>query len=129
MHSLGDEFAGEVAQLCATTVTHGQWQRFLDAQVPRVDATGQPLTGRALNLASTKRDMLADLYRTDPRVAPWAGTAHGVLQAVNTYKHHEGVVRGGSRAECNSLKTITGDFGRLDRQSWNLLQPLLSAAA
>jgi len=81
VHSLGDEFAGEVAQLCATTVTHGQWQRFLDAQVPRVDATGQPLTGRALNLASTKRDMLADLYRTDPRVAPWAGTAHGVLQA------------------------------------------------
>jgi len=78
VHTLGDEFAAEVAQLCATTVTPAQWQRFLDAQVPRVDATGQALTGRALTLAGTKRDTLAGLYRTDPRVAPWAGTAHGV---------------------------------------------------
>ena len=59
MHSLADEFAAEVAQLCATTVTASQWQRFLDVQVPQVDATGQPLTGRALTLADTKRDTLA----------------------------------------------------------------------
>jgi len=70
VHSLADEFAAEVAQLCAITVTPGQWQRFLDVQVPRMDATGQPLTGRALTLAGTKRDTLAGLYRTDPRVAP-----------------------------------------------------------
>jgi len=124
VHTLGDEFAAEVAQLCATTVTPAQWQRFLDAQVPQVDATGQALTGRALTLAGTKRDTLAGLYRTDPRVAPWAGTAHGVLQAVNTYEHHEGVVRG-ERAERNGLKTITGDFGRLDRTTWKTLQDIL----
>ena len=89
---------------------------------------GQALTGRALTLAGTKRDTLAGLYRTDPRVAPWAGTAHGVLQAVSTYDQHQATVRG-SRAERNHLKTITGDFGRLDRQSWHTLQPLLTAAA
>jgi len=127
-NSHADEFAAEVAQLCATTVTPGQWQRFLDVQVPQADATGQPLTGRALTFAGTKRDTLAGLYRTDPRVAPWAGTAHGVLQAVSTYDQHHTTVRGGSRAERNSLKTITGDFGRLDRQSWHTLQPLLAAA-
>jgi len=33
------------------------------------------------------------------------------------------------RAERNSLKTITGDFGRLDRQSLRTLQSLLTAAA
>ena len=129
VHSLRDEFAAEVAQLCATTVTHGQWQRFLNAQVPRVDAMRQPLAGRALTLANIKRDTLAGLYRNDPRVAPWSGTAHGVLQAVSTYDQHQATVRGGSRAERNSLKTITGDFGRLDRQSWHTLQPLLTAAA
>jgi len=128
VHSLGDEFAAEVAQLCATTVTPGQWQRFLDVQVPRVDAMGQPLTGRALTLAGTKRDTLAGLYRSDHRVAPWSGTAHGVLQAVSTYDQHQATVRGGSRAERNSLKTISGDFGRLDRQSWHTLQPLLAEA-
>jgi phage/plasmid-like protein (TIGR03299 family) len=128
VHTLGDEFAAEVAQLCATTVTPLQWLRFLDAQVPAVDATGKALTGRALTLADTKRKTLAELYRIDPRVAPWSGTAHGVLQAVSTYDQHQATVRG-SRAERNSLKTITGDFGRLDRQSWHTLQPLLTAAA
>ena len=124
VHSLGDEFAAEVAQLCATTVTPAQWQRFLDSQVPQVDATRQALTGRALTLADTKRDSLTTLYASDPRVAPWGGTAHGVLQAVNTYEHHDGVVRG-ERAERNGLKTITGDFGRLDRSTWKTLTAIL----
>ena len=128
VHTLADEFAAEVAQLCAITVTPGEWQRFLDVQVPRVDASGQPLTGRALTLAGTRRDTLAGLYRSDPRVAPWSGTAHGVLQAVSTYDQHIGVTRG-DRAERNSLKTITGEFGRLDRSTWHTLQPLLAEAA
>jgi phage/plasmid-like protein (TIGR03299 family) len=127
VHTLGDEFAAEVAQLCATEVTTRQWERFLDAQVPRIDGnTGLALTGRALTMAEQKRQTLQGMYRTDPRVAPWAGTAHGVLQAVNTYESHEGVVRGGSRAERNSLKTITGDFGRLDRETWKTLQVALA---
>ena len=75
-------------------------------------------------MADTKRDSLTTLYRADPRVSPWAGTAHGVLQAVNTYEHHEGVVRG-ERAERNGLKTITGDFGRLDRTTWKTLTAIL----
>jgi hypothetical protein len=42
---------------------------------------------------------------------------HGVLQAVNTYEHHEGLVRGASRPERNMLRAVTGDFARLDRQA------------
>ena len=41
---------------------------------------GRPSTGPA----DAKRDTLMTLYRPDPRVAPWTGTAHGVLQAVHT---------------------------------------------
>jgi len=126
VHTLADDFAAEVAQLCATPVTSHQWGRFLDVQVPRTDTrTGAALTGRALTLAENKRAALDVLYRRDPRVAPWAGTAHGVLQAVNTYDTHKGVVRG-SRAERNGLKTITGDFGRLDRNTWRALQGVLA---
>ena len=58
------------------------------------------------------------------RVTPWAGTAHGVLQAITTYDHHDSVIRG----ERHTLKTITGDTGRLDRTTWRTLQPLLLAA-
>ena len=50
----------------------------------------------------------------DPRVSPWTGTAHGVLQAVNTYDHYEGIVRGADRAERNSLKTLTDGYRDLD---------------
>ncbi len=128
VHTLADDFAAEVEQLCNTTVTNAQWQAFLDGHVPRVDSrTGRPLAGRALTLADRKRDTLDRLYRHDDRVAPWAGTAHGVLQAVNTYEHHEGAVRG-DRAERNNLKTINGDFGQLDRRTWRSLQPLLITA-
>jgi phage/plasmid-like protein (TIGR03299 family) len=128
IYSLADEFAAEVAQLCSVKVSPRQWTRFLDVQVPRTDGkTGEPLAGRSLTLADKKRETLAALYRSDPRVAPWAGTAHGVLQALNTYESHEGVVRGGSRAERNGLKTISGDFGRLDRSTWRTLEHVLAA--
>ncbi len=55
------------------------------------------------------------------------GTAHGVLQAVNTFEHHQGVVRG-DRAERNGLKTITGDWGQLDRRTWRTLHGVLAPA-
>ncbi len=126
VHTLADDFAAEVARLCQVEVTQSQWKAFLDAHIPRVHTTtGQPLTGRSQSMADTKRDSLTTLYRSDPRVSPWAGTAHGVLQAVNTYEHHEGVVRG-ERAERNGLKTITGDFGRLDRTTWKTLTAILN---
>ncbi len=96
VHTLADDFAAqEVAKLCRVEVTPSQWKAFLDAHIPRVHTTtGLPLAGRSQTMADTKRDGLTTLYRADPRVSPWTGTAHGVLQAVNTYEHHEGVVRG-----------------------------------
>ncbi len=79
-------------------------------------------------MADRKRDRLEQLYLHDPRVAPWAGTARGVLQAVSTYDQHDGLVRG-DRVERNSLKAITGEFGKLDRSTWHSLQPLLADVA
>lgn len=77
-------------------------------------------------MADRKRDGLQRLYRHDQRVAPWAGTAHGVLQAVNTYEHHEATVRGSERGERNMLKTVTGEFGKLDRTTMTTLRGVLA---
>jgi phage/plasmid-like protein (TIGR03299 family) len=126
LHTLADEFAAEVAELCATPVTSAQWNAFLDELMPRVDTHDQPLTARSLTIADNKRDTINRLYRHDNRVAPWAGTAHGVLQAVNTYEHHEGTIRGTTRPERNMLRTITGDFANVDRSTWTTLQLVLS---
>jgi len=41
-----------------------------------------------------------------------------VIQAISTYEHHESTVRGVGRAERNMLKTVTGEFGILDRTTW-----------
>jgi hypothetical protein len=49
-----------------------------------------------------------------------------VLQAVNTYEHHEGTVRGATRADRNMLRTVTGDFGKVDRATWKQLQAVLA---
>ena len=122
--TLAEDFAAEVSTLCSITVTPNQWGHFLDRHVPRVDPkSSQPLTGRSLTLADQKRQTLEQLYCRDPRVAPWAGTAHGVLQAVNTYEHHEGVVRS-DRQERNGLRTLTGEFGKIDRTTWQTLKPV-----
>ncbi|MFC5179403.1 DUF932 domain-containing protein [Nocardioides taihuensis] len=126
VHTMAEDFAAEVAQLCATTVTDSQWDRFLDAYVRTRDRrTDQPLHGRALTLARNRREALDRLYRRDPRVHPWAGTAHGVLQAVNTWEHHESTVRGSSRADRNMLRTVTGGFAELDRLTLRTLQGVL----
>lgn len=127
VYSVADEFAADVKQLCATTVTDRQWRAFLDAHVPQVDPQGHALEGRAATGARLKRAVLGDLYRNDPRCAPWTGTAHGVLAAVNTFDHHEAAVRGATRAERNMLRAVTGEFGELDRASWHTLSDVLAA--
>ena len=76
-------------------------------------------------MADNKRETLQRLYRQDHRVAPWAGTAHGVLAAVNTYEHHEGTVRGATRPDRNMFRTVTGDFARVDRETLRVLEGIL----
>ena len=128
IHTLAEDFTREVQLLCATPVRDRDWQAFLDAHIPQVTPTGQPLTGRALTTSDRKRETLQRLWTSDPRVSPWTGTAHGVLQAVNTYDHHEGVVRGTGRAERNSLKTLTDGYRDLDRTTLQTLTRVLQHA-
>jgi phage/plasmid-like protein (TIGR03299 family) len=126
IHVQADAFAEEVARLCRIEVTDRQWRAFLDAHVPLSDPAGKRLEGRALTNAENKRITLNKLYTNDIRVQPWAGTAHGVLQAVNTYEHHENSTRGIARGERNMLRTVTGDFDTLDRQTWQTLEDVLA---
>ncbi len=115
-----DAFQAEVAELCATTVTDRQWSKFLDAYV-----TVPEQKGRGQTLAVNKQDTLNRLWRRDARVAPWKGTAWGVVQAVNTYTHHEGIVRGTERAERNMLRAVSGGADKLDSDTLSLLRTVL----
>lgn len=116
VHTIADDFAAQVAQLTATKVSDGDWNRFLDSLAPLPERGG-----RARTNAEKKRESLERLYRHDERSAPWAGTAYGVLQATNTMVHHEQTVRGANRAERNFERAITGGVDRLDRDTLDLL--------
>jgi phage/plasmid-like protein (TIGR03299 family) len=103
-----DEFAREIESLATTKVTTRQWNQFLDIHVPMVDEKKNPLAGRGRTMAVNKVDALKGLYANDMRVAPWAGTAWGVLNAVNTYNQHMSIVRNGERAERSMENAVKG---------------------
>jgi phage/plasmid-like protein (TIGR03299 family) len=127
VHDTADAFSAAVHELCATPVSDRDFARFLDVIAPR-EHSGKLLTGRALTLAERKRDTLMDLWHCDSRVTPWHGTAHGALQAVNTYEHHLKPVRGADRAERNMLRTVTGDFTDVDLAAHTALTRILTNA-
>ncbi len=125
VHTIADDFAAEVKQLCATSVSDAQWRAFVEAHVP-LPKPGADKTNRGRTIAEEKRGKLHKLYRYDARVSPWAGTAFGVLQAVNTYVHHEQTVRGAGRPERNMLRAVEGGVDDLDQGTAATLAKVLA---
>jgi phage/plasmid-like protein (TIGR03299 family) len=105
------KFANDITTLCNVKVSDKEFSQILDllAPVPENSARGA-------GFAATKRDTLSQLYKSDSRVAPWNGTAFGVLQADNTYRHHYAIVRGtdGGHAERNAENALLGKTGEAD---------------
>ena len=123
VYEIADDFTAEVARLCQTKVTGAEWAAFLDAHAPLPDDKG-----RARTMAETKRDTLTRLWNHDNRVSPWHGTAWGVIQAVNTYTHHEQTVRGAGRVERNMLRAVTGGVDELDHATLATLRSVRDLA-
>lgn len=128
VHTIADDFAEQVEQLTNTAVSEGDWNKFLDDLVPLVDDAGNRKEGRGLTLAENKRAKLQNLWSYDERVAPWAGTAFGVVQAVNTFTHHvQGSKEGGERGQANMLRAVTGQTDKLDREALATLNKVMAA--
>lgn len=125
IYQTADDFAAEVKELCEIKVTDADWAKFLDAHCGELPAD----KGRARTNNENHRERLASLYRNDLRVAPWAGTAFGVVQAVNTFEHHVKTVKGAERAERNMTKMVTGEFDKLDQSTMAQLRQALVQAA
>lgn len=116
-----DEFARQVADLCAIEVSDREFVTFRNAWAPRPDTAG-----RARSNADTKRAQLSELYFRDERVSPWKGTGFGVVQAVNTWSHHVQRVSGEqARAARNISRAVTGETARNDAATLRLLATVL----
>ena len=116
VYETADVFTAQVEALSAEVVSQDRWNAFLKAY-----AAPSTESKTAATLSSAKIDSLDNLWRNDLRVAPWAGSAFGVLQAVNTYTHHIQNVRGGVRADRNMERSVTGMIDQLDRDTLRVL--------
>ncbi len=119
LNEQADLFAKEVETLLSVEVSDQQWRQFLEVYAPVKEGATQ----RSVTMAENKRGELAKLWNHDTRVQPWAGSAYGVVQAVNTFVHHVGIVRNAGRAERNMMRAAQGST--LDRDTLALLNTVL----
>ncbi len=122
VHSYSDDLSKELERLATQTVVDREFQLIIERLVPvsqDVDVRPQ-VRARVEN----KQELLRHIYSTDPRVAPWKGTALGVLQTWNTYQHHF-AGSDESRVERNMLNGLTGKAEQYDRQVLSLIKELV----
>lgn len=123
-YAMADDFKAELDTLTGTKVSTRQWDAFKELYVP-IDPDAAK---RGVTMANDKRDLLNELYETDPMCAPWNGTAYGVIQTVNTWAHHKAIVRKVTPAERNMQNALTGKTAKLDAQVWATLNKVLTGA-
>jgi len=120
---MGEEYKAELDALLSMKVSERDWSRFLEAHIPIEDDATDAKKGNA----RLQRHAYNDLWNDDPRVSPWRNTALGVLQAVNTYRHHLLPARGGTiRYERNKTEAIFGTAKKKDAAALKVLMDLVS---
>lgn len=107
-----DQFARDVEQLMNTTVNPMQFQMVKNVLLPLPDEKGNGYTRM-----ENRRSEIDALWNHDGRVAPFQGTAWGVLQAFNTHRQHLSTIRKATvREEKNRMALLTGETGTEDRK-------------
>lgn len=122
LEAVGQQFSSEVEKYLATPVSEDQYHSFLDKYIPVPEAEG-----RGKTMATKKRERFLDLWEQDPMVHPFHGTKFGVLQAVNTYNHHDTGVKRVSQYERNMTNAITGRGQKTDQEAMRVLSGVLEA--
>lgn len=112
VHTMGEDFAQELRALTEWKISEPNFERHLELMVPKPKEEG-----RSMSIATKKQDEIIKLWREDERVAPWRGTALGVVQAYNTWNHHFQTIRGdSSRGQRNMENVINGRFATADQK-------------
>jgi phage/plasmid-like protein (TIGR03299 family) len=110
----GGESSEWIRALSSTKVSEPQFLAALDILFPAAPEIHDPADATAPKNEHARELIVASL-RHDPRVAPWAGTALGALQAFNTYYLHERPTRT-NRVERNYLDQLSRRAERRDRR-------------
>jgi phage/plasmid-like protein (TIGR03299 family) len=123
------QFDEEVRALTSWQVTPALFSRYLDEMIPEKGKDGMLLSGAALTRVEKRREDMAGMYNGDPRVAPWNGTALGILQLNNTWQTHNTAITKATahRVERNMLNAISGKTEESDMHALGILRGLSAA--
>ncbi|MGW5441423.1 DUF932 domain-containing protein [Nocardia asteroides] len=118
-------FAADIAELCRIEVSDQQFRKFL-AEIAPIPPDASPAgTTRIHN----RRAELHEAYHSDRRIEPWKGTAFGLLQLANTWRHHLAPIRKGtSRVERNMSHAVTGKTAVEDAKVLTAIDKVLAMA-
>jgi phage/plasmid-like protein (TIGR03299 family) len=122
MEQAADGMSEFLHTLVPIKVTRKNWLDVMDIIEPPPVFGASPV---ALTKCDNRRQLLDSTYQNDPMVAQWAGTAFGVVQAVNTYEHHYRNVRGTSRIERVYDRAMRDDFAKADGDTLAALAKVL----
>jgi len=120
VHAMKDDIVAEVLALSSHKVSDAEWQKVLERLNPIPEMELDQSNKASVTRAENKRAELVSLYNFDTRVAPWKGSALGVLQAFNTYNHHI-VGANDNRVERNMMNALMGKTEQSDRKVLDLL--------
>lgn len=122
VHTLAEDIVGDIERLSAISVSHTEWDEIVNRIVP-IDSSinARPQT---VSRAKNKQEEIRSMYLHDPRVAPWSGTALGVLSAFNTFNHHS-AGKNETRVERNALNAITGKTSEYDSYILNVINDVV----
>lgn len=126
LYQMTDEMNAELDALLNAPVSDKQWDQFVTAHIGRERPTE---AGRSQSRWDNRHDELDDLYRKDPRCAPWTGTKFGALQTVSTHAQHLATVKGelSGEGERQMAYTVNGNWAKLDAQALAKLNLVLAA--
>lgn len=122
--TMGEDIVAEIERLSSITVTDREWDAIVNRLVP-IGAEGE-VAQSAISKMENKQEVIRQMYRNDPMVAPWQGSALGVLQAFNTFNHHVSG-KNSNRAERNALGAIDGKIQKADAKVLEVLNELILA--
>lgn len=120
MFAATKEIDAEIERMLGTKVTDAELAKFLNAYDPIAEAEGV-----ARRKAQARHAELTTMWREDDRVAPWAGTAFGVLQLTNTWRTQVRPVRNVERADRVMQDVILGQGQKDDADAMRTLAKVL----
>jgi phage/plasmid-like protein (TIGR03299 family) len=122
VHAMTDDIVAEVTKYANVKVNDREWEAIIQRIFP---VNNDPQVAKqAISRVENKQERIRDMYKYDPRVAPFAGTALGVIQAFNTYGQHN-IGKDQTRAERNMFNAITGKIEASDKQVMAVLNDLV----